>query len=596
MLRIPRNILIGFVLVGLLAAGLTQTRLLQTADLALNDIEFRWLRRMAIYAPPRDVVLIGIDERSYEAIPDPYPLWQRPLGELFSGLAELRPAVVGLTLPLPVRSYEFLVKGIDAPLISGMERLRAAAPLVIGQEQGLGQQLRPIAAELRLAAGMERASSLRLCEDADGVVRRLHQRNCLTDEKHLPFAYEVAAKLGRDATAAGMIDFTVGGSIDYVPITTVLDWMRAREQTKLRDMFAGKVVVVASLLPTDSKFRLPVPLTSWDPGKVFQPGAVVQVQALRSLLGRGLIESMPAAFSFVCATLCALLWFGRNSWRKALVLAAVIALVLGATSMALWRGYAMTPASLVAVALVAFFARLAYDSFRNYHEKQMLKSAFSGHVSPQVMRAILSGTLQPDGTGERCTITILFADIRSFTTRSANASPEAMITLLNQFYGEAAAAIHGRGGSIDKYIGDGLMATFGVPQPLPAPERNALEAAQDLLVRISRLNQTLIASGQAPIEIGVGIHRGEVLAGYVGSKRRRDFTVIGDPVNTASRLEGLTKEVGYPVVCSHAVATAVNFSGGLVDLGNRGIKGRGELHVWGWNPPLAARLKKDSPR
>jgi adenylate cyclase len=167
-----------------------------------------------------------------------------------------------------------------------------------------------------------------------------------------------------------------------------------------------------------------------------------------------------------------------------------------------------------------------------------------------------------------------------------------MIELLNRFYGEAAAAIHGRGGAIDKYIGDGLMATFGVPQPLPAPERNALEAAQDLLVRIHRLNQTLTAAGQAPIEIGIGIHRGEVLAGYVGSKRRRDFTVIGDPVNTASRLEGLTKEVGYPVVCSHAVAMAVNFSGGLVDLGDRPIKGRGELHVWGWNPPLAARLKQ----
>jgi adenylate cyclase len=592
MVRISRDVLIGFLLAVLMAAGVTQTQLLRGADLALIDLESRWLRRMTTYAPPRDVVLIAIDERAYESIPEPYPLWQKPLGELFSGLAELRPAVVGLALPLPVRSYEFLAKGIDAPLISGIERLRATTPLVIGQGQGLGQQLRPVAPELLRAAGADRTASLVLCEDSDGVVRRIKQRNCLNDEAYTSFAYEVASQLGREASTSGMIDFSVGNSIDYLPLTTVLEWMRARNETKLRDMFASKVVVVASMLPTDIKYRLPVALSSQDPGNVFQHGAVAQVQALRSLLGRGMIEAMPTALTLLSAMLCALLWLGRNGWRKLVALAVVIGLILGTTSMALWRGYAMAPASLLAVTLIAFVARLAYESIRDHHEKQMLKAAFAGHVSPQVMRALLSGALQPDGAGDRCTITILFADIRGFTTRSSSATPEAMIELLNRFYGEAAAAIHGRGGAIDKYIGDGLMATFGVPQPLPAPERNALEAAQDLLVRIHRLNQTLTAAGQAPIEIGIGIHRGEVLAGYVGSKRRRDFTVIGDPVNTASRLEGLTKEVGYPVVCSHAVATAVNFSGGLVDLGDRPIKGRGELHVWGWNPPLAARLKQ----
>jgi adenylate cyclase len=113
-----------------------------------------------------------------------------------------------------------------------------------------------------------------------------------------------------------------------------------------------------------------------------------------------------------------------------------------------------------------------------------------------------------------------------------------------------------------------------------------LEAAQDLLVRIQRLNGELAAQGLAPIEIGVGIHRGDVLAGYVGSRKRRDFTVIGDTVNTASRLEGMTKSAGYPVVCSHEVAAAVGFAGDLVDLGEQSIKGRSALRIWGWNPPL----------
>jgi adenylate cyclase len=136
------------------------------------------------------------------------------------------------------------------------------------------------------------------------------------------------------------------------------------------------------------------------------------------------------------------------------------------------------------------------------------------------------------------------------------------------------------------------MATFGVPQPLETPEKNALEAAQDILVRIARLNTNLQAQGLAPIEIGIGIHSGEVLAGYVGSRKRRDFTVIGDPVNTASRLEGMTKNLGYPVVCSNEVARAVAFAGGLVDLGPQVVKGRSALHVWGWNPPLPERMRK----
>jgi adenylate cyclase len=208
------------------------------------------------------------------------------------------------------------------------------------------------------------------------------------------------------------------------------------------------------------------------------------------------------------------------------------------------------------------------------------------------MRAILGGRLQPEGHGARSKVTILFADILGFTTRSDNSTPEAMIALLNRYYAEVSAAVQGRGGVIDKFIGDGLMATFGVPLPLPSPERNALEAAQGILVRLVRLNAELKAEGLAPLEIGIGIQAGDVLAGYVGSRRRRDFTVIGDPVETASRLEGLSRTLGYPVVCSNEIAAAVGFEGGLVDLGVQPIKGQPDVHAWGWKPPLVGRLEK----
>jgi class 3 adenylate cyclase len=207
---------------------------------------------------------------------------------------------------------------------------------------------------------------------------------------------------------------------------------------------------------------------------------------------------------------------------------------------------------------------------------------FAGHVSPQVMRALLGGELQLERNGQRRDVTLLFVGIRGFAARSAQSTPEAMVDLLNRFHAAAAQSIQNSGGAVDKYVGDGLMATFGLPQPLPAPQRNALEAAQDLLLRIAKLNTELAAEGIEALKIGIGIHSGEVLAGYVGSRQRREFSVIGDAVAVANRLEGMTKEYAHPVLCSEQVAAAVGYGGGLVDLGRSTPD---SPRVWGWTPP-----------
>lgn len=589
MLRHQRELIIGFVLLCAVAIGLMASRALRPADQALYDQQTRWLRALGPSDLPQDVVVIGLDEAAFESIPEPYALWHRHLGELFTGLAAARPAVVGVAAPMPVRSYDFLIKGVDAPLLEGVRRLRATTPLVLGQPMGVERHLRPIAPELLAAAGEGALSSLVLCEDRDGTVRRVNQRRCIDEDRNPSLADLMARTLGRESSARGLIDYTVGGPIEYTPLQTVLGWLRRGQAERLQALVQGRVVVVASLLPNETRYRLPAALAAWDQESRSGPAALVHVQALRSLLGRGLVDPVETVWTWPLALAMALLWFGRNGWVKTLVLAGVAAVMLGVSLLALWQGWYLPVGSLLAVAALAFTARLAWESARHYREKQLLRSAFAGHVSPQVMRAILRGSLQPDADGQRCRVTILFADIRGFTARSEQSTPEHMIDLLNRYYAEMSAAIHGHGGAIDKFIGDGLMATFGVPQPLDAPERNALEAAQDMLVRLQRLNAELKSQGHAPLEIGIGIHVGEVLAGYVGTRRRRDFTVIGDPVNTASRLESMSKTLGYPVICSSEVAAAVGHAGGLVDLGVQAVKGHSDVHVWGWNPPLSQR-------
>ena len=585
MFSLSRDILIGFLLVCAAAWSLMETRTLRFADQALYDAQVQWLRANAPTPLAHDVVVIGIDETAYETIVEPTALWHAHFGVLFAGLAAAKPAVVGLAMPLPVRSYDFLVKDIDASLLAGIYLLRSAAPLVVGQPPGVGGKLRPIAPELRTAIGEGAVASLAICEDTDGTVRRINQLRCRSDEKQEPLALAMAKHLGRQGSLTGRIDYSVGGAIEYTPVGTVLGWIRRGEDAPLRDLVKGRAVIVASLLPTEPRHRLPVPLAAWEPDSRTEPGAVVHIQALRSLLGRGLIERVPANFSLFLAGIGTLLWFGRSGWLKTLVLLGVIGSFVAGSTFILWHGNYQPVANIVIVTLLAFSAREAWDFARQFRERQNLRAMFAGHVSPQVMRALLGGELQLDKNGQRRDVTLLFAGIRAFAVRSAQSTPEAMLDLLNRFHAAAAMAIQTNGGAVDKYVGDGLMATFGLPQPLPAPQRSALEAAQDLLLRVDRLNVELAAEGIEAIRVGIGIHSGEVLSGHVGSGQRREFSVIGDAVGIAARLEALTKEFPHPVICSAEVAAAVGFAGGMVDLG----KPRADLPgLWGWTPPLTS--------
>ena len=583
MLSPSRDILIGFLLVCAAAWGLMGTRTLRFADQSLYDAQARWLRTNAPTPLAHDVVVIGLDEAADETIPEPTALWHTHLGALLAGLSSAQPAVVGLAMPLPVRSYDFLVKDIDSVLLAGIYRLRDAAPLVVGQPPGVGGRLRPIAPELLAAIGSGAVASLAICEDSDGTVRRINQRRCQSEDKREPLALAMARHLGREGSPTGMIDYSIGGAIEYTPVGTVLGWVRSGEDDKLRALVQGRAVVVANLLPTEARHRLPVQLAGWEPESRTEPGAVVHIQALRSMVGRGLIERVPENLSLLLAGLGALLWFGRGGWIKLVVLATVLGGFIAGSTFALWHGSYLPVANIVIITILALLARQAWDFVRRFHEKQTLRAMFAGHVSPQVMRALLGGELQLEQNGERRGVTLLYAGIRGFAARNAASTPEAMIGLLNRFHAAAAQSVQNCGGAVDKYVGDGLMATFGLPQALPAPQRNALEAAQDLLLRVERLNAELATEGIEALKIGIGIHSDEVLAGYVGSPQRREFSVIGDAIGIAERLEAMTKHCGHPVVCSQEVAAAVGFTGGLVELGEAAGD---SLRTWGWTPPL----------
>jgi adenylate cyclase len=154
--------------------------------------------------------------------------------------------------------------------------------------------------------------------------------------------------------------------------------------------------------------------------------------------------------------------------------------------------------------------------------------------------------------GVRQTISVLFADLRGFTTLSEANSPETVVDLLNRFFTLMSEVIFRHGGTLDKYIGDGVLALFGAPYATERDAVKAVRAAIDMQRAVQIFNQELVAAGQAHIGIGIGINTGSAIVGFIGSESRLDYTAIGDAVNTAARLEHLAK-AGQIIISEHTM-------------------------------------------
>ena len=184
-------------------------------------------------------------------------------------------------------------------------------------------------------------------------------------------------------------------------------------------------------------------------------------------------------------------------------------------------------------------------------QRERIREIFGRYVTRQVADEILSGRV-PLG-GQRTTATVLFADIRGFTRLSEELAPEEVVALLNEYLGAMVTCVLDGGGVVDKYIGDAIMALFGVPVSLGSPELDAQAAvrcAVQMSAALDRLNARRVAAGGLPVELGIGVHTGEVVAGNIGIPERMEYTVIGDTVNLCSRIEGLTRDLGVRVLLS----------------------------------------------
>ncbi len=340
------------------------------------------------------------------------------------------------------------------------------------------------------------------------------------------------------------------------------------------DTFKGKIVFIGASAAGLSDIKTTA-VSSKTPGVVIHASAVSNILSgdFLKTVSDWVTAAIVLLFSFL--TVGAVLYFGRL--RSQLLVPLGLGIVYVGWSY--WRFsvnhvYALVPP--VASVILALLASFTYRAFTEGRDRRRVRTMLSQYVSPAMLSSVVDryeDQLKAEiGTRER--LSILFSDIRGFTSISEQLSAEQVVDLLNTHFSVMAEVIFSHAGTLDKFIGDALMAFWGAPIRTTDHADRAVRTAIEMQRRMAEVNHQLEAKHYPPIRIGVGIDTGDVVLGNIGSERKLDYTVIGDHVNLASRLEGLTAKYSCDIVISESTkqALADDLPCAMVDLVR--VKGR----------------------
>ncbi len=226
----------------------------------------------------------------------------------------------------------------------------------------------------------------------------------------------------------------------------------------------------------------------------------------------------------------------------------VLAIALAINLLSYSAGIVLPLASLLAALLSIYLMNIAYGYFVESRSKRLITSLFGQYVPPELVDEMAQNPESFSMEGESRELTILFSDVRGFTTISESLDAKTLSEFINAFLTLFTKVIYKNRGTIDKYMGDCIMAFWGAPLSDPDHARHGLESAFEMLTAMEKLNQEFIQKGWPPIKVGIGLNSGRVSVGNMGSEIRLAYTVMGDAMNLASRLEGITKEYGAAII------------------------------------------------
>ncbi len=278
------------------------------------------------------------------------------------------------------------------------------------------------------------------------------------------------------------------------------------------------------------------------------------------------VLGMALAMAFVSTMLPA--W-----WAAGAFVAAVAAFVFVATR-AFAGGTWINVTQPTLASSLALFGGVGYQYFVEGREKRKMKRLFGQYVSRDVYEQLVANPDLARLGGQRREMTVLFSDIRGFTTVSESGQPEEIVAILNEYFTRMVEIVFAHKGTLDKFVGDMVMALFGAPLDDPKHAEHAVDAALAMTRELQRLNEKWAAEGRPSLDIGIGISTGPMIAGNIGSEAIMSYTVIGDTVNLGARLESLNKQYGTRIIISEAVREALPDRYVFRSLGDVVVKGK----------------------
>ena len=233
----------------------------------------------------------------------------------------------------------------------------------------------------------------------------------------------------------------------------------------------------------------------------------------------------------------------------------------------------------------AFYLIVAVTEYLNERKtKELAVATFSRFLDPRVVQSLVNkGATMASMSGKSREISVLFSDIRGFTTLSEKSTPEEVVALLNDYFSLQAKAVFESGGTLDKYIGDAIMAFWGAPTEMHDHALRAVETALVMSEKLHDFRAACVAKGMLlgnALDVGIGVHSGNAVVGFIGSETKLDYTAIGDTVNLTSRIEGLTKGVARVLVSVDTrdrCLSAANCPYEFIEKGSFQVKGREQL-------------------
>jgi adenylate cyclase len=540
---------IGVALVGLVVDATDALRRLE-----LVSADTRFSLRGDRPAPP-DLALVLVDDRTFDVTEEQWPFPRDMHAKVIDRARRGGARTVAYDVQFTEASDD---PDADGALFDAVARMHDRIVLATTEADQRTGETAVLGGSANLEDVGARAAHAALPADPGAVVRRVpHHVGKL--ESFAVAAVETAT--GRqvdpgnfDERGAWIHFHGPGGTLPSVSFVDAL------EGNVPKDFYRDKIVVVGASAPSLQDVK-----ATTTSGDEVMPGPEIQAEAMSTLLRGFPLRDPPGWVAplliVVLAILPAALGMRLRPFRA---MAAALVALLGfaaAAQVAFLEGL-MLPVvvpglGLVVAAVFTLAVLLVVEAF----ERERTRSVFARFVPEDVVNQVLQKTdddLRLGGTMREATV--LFSDLRGFTTYSESREPAAVIEVLNEYLEEMTDAIMDHGGTLISYMGDGIMAVFNAPLDQPDHRDRALATAREMLARLEAFNARLQARGREEhFRMGIGINTGPVMCGNVGSKRRLDYTTIGDTVNTASRLEGMTK--GTP----NAVLVADSTRAGLRD-------------------------------